>query len=358
MYIVDYRINHYLGNVEEVFEYALNEDRTPAFLYKGYPVIWKNFQKNSIISYRYSKEVELINEILDKPEWLKGKVALIASAGLSELDVPKQFTPYKGSFTLPNRVLSYIVRKWKIEENCFSTFNACASIYSDFYIAKQLLREVDFVIIAFSSSNIVPSNLPIYEMMGICFKTEEPEKSSRPFDKQRKGFVIASGAYLLILTKKEIAKDFSFKVKISDFHWIYETSNPNFFHLSKDCLKRLLQRFNLNEIDWIKAHGSGTKLNDKIECEVFEELGLNEVPITSFKGFLGHTLSSCSGIEVSLLCEAMKKNIIPKNFNLIEKENENLNLLVINREKELKKVLSLNYGFGGIVGGAILEKED
>jgi len=359
MYIVDYEINHFLGNVEEVFNFGIRENKTPAFLVNGYPVIWKNFGKNSILAQRYSKEVELFDEILEKPDYLKNrKIAVIASSGLSEIELSKPFVPYKNSHYLTNKVLSHIVRKWKIEEYCFCTYNACASIFPDFYIAKQLLKEVDFVILAFSAANILINSLPIYEMMGVCFKTEEPEKSSRPFDRERKGFVIASGAYLLVLTKKEIAKDFNFKVKISEFHWIYDSFKNNLFHLTKDGLKKLLKKFSLENLDWIKAHGSGTKLNDKIECEVFKEMEFFEIPITSFKGFVGHTLSACSGIEIALACESMKRNMIIKNVNLEEKEDNELDLIITNRKKELRRVLCLNYGFGGIIGGAILEKED
>ena len=198
---------------------------------------------------------------------------------------------------------------------------------------------------------------------------DNPEKASKPFDKNRDGFVLAEGASILILEEKEHAENRKAKIyaeivsysQTSDaFHITQPSENGEgaVRAMNKALLKAKIDH---QEIDYINAHGTSTVLNDKNETaaikKVFSEHAY-EIPINSTKSMVGHTLGAAGAIEASVTALSVKNQKIHPTINL-NNPDEDCDLdYVIEGKRELKinYAMSNSFGFGGHNGVLIFKQ--
>jgi len=207
-------------------------------------------------------------------------------------------------------------------------------------------------------------------MKALSTRNDDPKTASRPFDKNRDGFIMGEGAGALVLETLESATKRGAKIyaeilgfgESGDANHITTPTQDGPFRAMKSAFE-MAKRNNDGElkIDYVNAHGTSTPVNDKNETSALIQLfgGVeNCPPVTSTKGQIGHCLGAAGVIEAIISIKAMEKSIIPPTINQIEAD-ENCTLdYVPNKARiaELDIVMSNSFGFGGTNGVIIMRK--
>jgi 3-oxoacyl-[acyl-carrier-protein] synthase II len=191
-----------------------------------------------------------------------------------------------------------------------------------------------------------------------------PEKC-RPFDRERSGMVLGEGAAILALEKLDAARDRGAKILGEIVGYGISTDNH---HLTQpnpsgsgpmQAMRGALVDAQLpaEAIDYINAHGTATLFNDAAEGKAISEL-FPDVPVSSTKGMMGHSLGAAGAIEAVISVLALQHQFLPPNINF-RNPDSNLDLNIVAneaREAKLESVLSNSFGFGGTNASVILQR--
>jgi len=200
-------------------------------------------------------------------------------------------------------------------------------------------------------------------------RNDEPEKASRPWDKDRDGFVLGDGSGVLVLEEYEHAKARGANIycEISGFGM-----SDDAFHITSPseggegamhAMENALRDAGLKpaDVQYINAHGTSTQLGDIAETKAIRSLfkgAANSVAVSSTKSMTGHLLGAAGAIEAIFTALAVKNNIAPPTINLDEAGEECDLDYVPNkaREIEIKHAISNSFGFGGTNGSIVFSK--
>jgi 3-oxoacyl-[acyl-carrier-protein] synthase II len=198
---------------------------------------------------------------------------------------------------------------------------------------------------------------------------DAPERGSRPYDKDRDGFVMGEGAGVIVLEELEHAKARGARIYAEVVGYgmsgdAYHVTAP-----SPDgdgafrCMQAALKRAGLqaHEIDYVNAHGTSTPLGDEIELRAVERLMGNrthELTMSSTKSSVGHLLGAAGAVEAIFSILAIRDNIAPPTINLDNPSVETAVDLVphVAKKKEINTVLSNSFGFGGTNASLIMRR--
>jgi 3-oxoacyl-[acyl-carrier-protein] synthase II len=206
-------------------------------------------------------------------------------------------------------------------------------------------------------------------MTALTSQNEEPEKASRPFDKNRSGFVMGEGAGILVLESLEHARARGALI-LGEIRG-YGTTNDA-FHISAPaengigaalCMQLALADAGLtiNEIGYINAHGTSTQLNDKSETAaiktVFGEHAYR-IPVSSTKSMTGHLLGAAGAVEAVICVKVLEDSIIPPTINYETPDPEcDLDYVPnIARHVKVDHIMSNSFGFGGHNASIIISR--
>lgn len=201
-------------------------------------------------------------------------------------------------------------------------------------------------------------------------RNETPEQASRPFDKDRDGFVIAEGAGVLILEELEHAKARGAKIYGEVIGY---GLSGDAYHVTAPApdgngglraMQAAVKRADIKpgDIDYINTHGTSTPTGDDIELKGLKTLlgdDASKVSISSTKSSIGHLLGAAGAVEAVFCVKAMENNMVPATINLDNPSDEAEGLdLTPNtpKEKELDIVMSNSFGFGGTNASLIFKK--
>ncbi|HBJ6962161.1 TPA: hypothetical protein LC430_004925 [Salmonella enterica subsp. enterica serovar Duisburg] len=211
---------------------------------------------------------------------------------------------------------------------------------------------------------IVPLIVAGMNRLGALSKNPDIKHASRPFDRNRDGFVIAEGAGFVVLETEEhaVARGQEILAFVSgagtstDAYHV-TTPEPQGRGLSV-AIQKALENAGLKgkDIQYVNAHGTSTRINDVTEGRVIEKEIGRHAPVTSLKGAIGHTLAAAGAVETVLTILSVKHGIIPPTANLISLDSE-INLDVVCSEPRKLKIhhaLKLSMGFGGHNGALII----
>ena len=243
--------------------------------------------------------------------------------------------------------------------------NACASGLSAIGYAFYRVRSGDISIAVAGGYDVMSE----FTHAGFNSLQLVSSEKCRPFDKDRNGLVLGEGAGVLILEELNYALNRGAHI-FAEIIGYGQSSDA--YHITKpdpqaqgasSSIKMALKDAAISpiEIDYVNAHGTGTRTNDPMETKALH-LALGEhasnVPVSSTKPMIGHTLGAAGAVEVIISIVAMNNDIIPENLNYATPDPEcNLNI-VCNGSKnaEIKTVLSNSFGFGGSNGAMLLRK--
>ncbi len=207
-------------------------------------------------------------------------------------------------------------------------------------------------------------------MKALSTRNDDPQKASRPFDRDRDGFVMGEGGACLILEEYETAVKRGAKM-YGEIIGVGESGDAN--HITSpvvDGPQRAMEAaINMAKvrtggdfvIDYVNAHGTSTPANDKNETTALKAIFGDKVPlVSSTKGQIGHCLGAAGGIEAVVSLMSMEKGVVPPTINYENPDSENgLDLDYIpneSRKADLNIVMSNSFGFGGTNGVVIFKK--
>ncbi|MEA3254193.1 MAG: beta-ketoacyl-ACP synthase II [Chloroflexota bacterium] len=251
-----------------------------------------------------------------------------------------------------------------------SVSTACATGGHSIGDAGLLIRHgyADAMIAGAAEASIVPIFIHSLSLLGASSTwNDEPEKASRPFDKNRDGFVTGEGAGVVVLEELEMAKRRGASIygELAGF-----SSNIDAYHATRpdyksqaQCILSALADAAISpcQVDYINAHGTATKLNDSSETRAIKfALGKHssKVLISSNKSMIGHLWSAAGTVEMIFTLLAMRDSIVPPTINHETPDPEcDLDYVPnIARKAELGCALSNSFGFGGMNSTLVLKK--
>ena len=263
-----------------------------------------------------------------------------------------------------------IMLGFKGPSSCVAT--ACASSNHAIGDALKLIQrdEADIMIAGGSEGCITPMGFGGFcSCKALSKRNNDPQAASRPFDKERDGFVMGEGAGILVLEEYEHAKKRSADIYCEVIG--YGMSGDAYHMTAPDpegdgamrCMISALNdaQINASEVDYINAHGTSTPLNDKIETmaikKVFKDHA-KKLMVSSTKSMTGHLLGAAGGIEAIACAIGIKEKIVPPTINYQYPDPDCDLDYVPNspRKKEFKVALSNSLGFGGHNASIILRK--
>jgi 3-oxoacyl-[acyl-carrier-protein] synthase II len=198
------------------------------------------------------------------------------------------------------------------------------------------------------------------------FSAVAPERC-QPFDKNRKGMMVAEGAGVLVLESLESAvkRNADIYAEILGYGLSCDAQHmtqPSTEGISR-CMVKAMQEAGVEtkDVDYISAHGTGTAANDKAECAAIKEVfgpGYKKIPVSSIKSMLGHAMGAASAIEAIACALAVKNDIIPPTINFVTPDPECDIDCVPNHSRVHTVNIALNnsYAFGGNNASLVLKK--
>ncbi len=198
------------------------------------------------------------------------------------------------------------------------------------------------------------------------FGAVAPEKC-QPFDKNRRGMMVAEGAGILIIESLEhaVRRNARIYAEISGYGLSCDAHHmtlPSVEGISR-CMMQALRETGtgIDEVDYISAHGTGTPANDKTECAAIHEVfgpRVHQIPVSSIKSMLGHTMGAASALEAVACALTVKNNVIPPTINYETPDPECDIDCVPNQARKQKVNVALNnsYAFGGNNASLVLRK--
>jgi act minimal PKS ketosynthase (KS/KS alpha) len=282
--------------------------------------------------------------------------------------------PHLYSYFVPSSFASEIAWACGAEGPVAVVSTGCTSGIDAVAHAYELIREgsADLMIAGATDAPISPITMACFDAIKATTpRNDDPEHASRPFDGTRNGFVLGEGAALFVLEELERARrrNASIYAEIAGFD-----SRCNAFHMTglrpdgaemaAAITGALAQaRLNPTEVDYISAHGSGTKQNDRHETAAFKRsLGEHayRVPISSIKSMIGHSLGAIGSLEIAASALAIQHNVVPPTANLRVSDPEcDLDYVPLTaREWRTDTVLSVGSGFGGFQSAIVLRRAD
>ena len=255
--------------------------------------------------------------------------------------------------------------------NCCTTTACAASAHAIGYAAQAIRNgEADAMFAGGTEAPVIPLTFAGFNAMrALSTRNDEPSKASRPFDKERDGFIIGEGSGMLILEELESAKKRGAHIYAEIVGYGMSSDASHITAPSLDgperCMKAALHdgEVNPDEIDYINAHGTSTPLNDANETnaikQVFGERAY-KIPVSSTKSMTGHLLGAAGAVEAAFSVLALEHGILPPTINYEFPDPECDLDYVPNQAREagIRTVLSNSFGFGGTNASLIFRKID
>ncbi len=288
---------------------------------------------------------------------------------------PRAVSPFFVSSMISNTISGFLSMMHGLTGPSFSVQTACATgNYSiSFAVWMIQLGLIDVALVGGAESTIDPITISAFsKMRALSTKyNDQPKIASRPYDKDRDGFVIANGAGVLVLEEYEHAKKRNANiiceiasVALNSDAWDLVSPHPDGKGVEA-CIRSALKdaKINPSEIDYINTHGTSTPLGDIAEIKAMAKiLGKNQenTHISSTKSMTGHSLGAAAGIEAIFAALAIKNNEIPAGINIDNFDSEiPLKEKMFPKEtieKDINIAISNSFGFGGHNSCLILKK--
>ncbi len=276
----------------------------------------------------------------------------------------------------PNACINMIGGKIAIETGArgpiTSTISACATGLTSLLVGSMFLAQnrADVAICgAVDFALVEPIVAGFYTMNGVYNPKEgrendPPERASRPFAKDRRGFVISEGAGAVILATREFAEAHGLVYNAELAGWSMTSDAHHFvapyFDTIKQCMQNALADASLapGDIAAINAHAASTRVGDKVEHQALRAIfGDKLPPVSANKSLIGHAMGASSVIETIFALQGMQENILPPTINYQPDPEIDIDCVAEGkRSLEQEFVLKNSFGFGGCNACAVFKK--
>ncbi len=308
-------------------------------------------------------------------KWDPYKVGVIIGTGIGGLkDIeeqqkvlmekgPRRVSPFFIPYGISNMASGLVAIRFGFKGPNYCVVSACATGNHAIGDAMRLIQkgDIDVAIAGGCESAITPLGVAGFaSMRALSTRNHEPQKASRPFDRDRDGFVMGEGAGILVLEEYEHAKARGAKIYAE---LVGYGATDDAYHITAPCvdgegaymcMKLALEdaKVKPEEIDYINAHGTSTPLNDKSETLAIKRLfgeHAYKLKISSNKSMIGHLLGAAGAVEAVATAKTVQTGIIPPTINLENPDPECDLDYVPNKAIEylVNYALSNSFGFGG-----------
>jgi act minimal PKS ketosynthase (KS/KS alpha) len=294
----------------------------------------------------------------------------VSDGGRLELVDHTYAVPHLYNYMVPSSFATEVAWAVGAEGPATVVSTGCTSGLDAVGHAADLVREgtADVMIAGATDAPISPITVACFDAIKATTpRNDDPEHASRPFDASRNGFVLGEGSAVFVLEDLERARARGARIyaEVAGF-----ATRSNAFHMTglrpdgremAEAIRVALDeaRMNPEDIDYINAHGSGTKQNDRHETAAFKRsLGehAHRTPVSSIKSMIGHSLGAIGSIEIAASVLAMVHNVVPPTANLHTPDPEcDLDYVPLTARDQLTDaVLSVGSGFGGFQSAIVL----
>ena len=276
---------------------------------------------------------------------------------------PRRVSPFMVPRLMPNAAAAAVAMKFKLFGPNYAPTSACATGAHAVGEAYRNLQAgaADMMIAGGTEAALTPLSVAAFARMGaLSRRNDDPERASRPFEKNRDGFVFGEGAGALILETREHAEKRGAPIlaEVAGYG-----ASADAFHVTQPdpdgAGASLAMRAALNdaganpdEVDYINAHGTSTPYNDRVETVAIKAtfgMEAKRIPVSSTKSQTGHLLGAAGAVEAAVSVLAVSRDVIPGTINLEEADPE-CDLDYVGegpREAAISLALSNSFGFGG-----------
>ncbi len=276
---------------------------------------------------------------------------------------PGRITPFFIPMLIANLAPGHIAMQYGIKGPNLCIVTACATGSHCIGDAHRIIQygDADVMVAGGTEANLTPLTVGGFNAMkALSRRNDAPEKASRPFERDRDGFVVAEGAGILILEELEHAKRRGAKIYAEIAGYGY---NGDAYHITAPCpdgdgfvrcMRTALKDGGIEpaEVGYINAHGTSTEMNDHIETiaikEVFKEKAY-KIPVSSTKSMTGHMLGAAGAVEAIFTILSIRDRICPPTINYENPDPEcDLDYVPNNaRNHDIEVAMSNSFGFGG-----------
>jgi 3-oxoacyl-[acyl-carrier-protein] synthase II len=351
-------------------EYIDRKEAKRLALYSQYAIV-------SAMKALENAELEITDEIADR-------AGVIVGSGIGGIEVfeeqvaklnkrgPRRVSPFFIPMMISNMAAGNVAIYSGAKGPNMNTVTACASATTAIGEAFETIKRgaADIMIAGGTEASITPSAVAGFgNMKALSTRNDDPEKASRPFDKDRDGFVIGEGSGIVILETLESAKARGANI-IAEV--VGYGASGDAYHITSPApegegavraMKAAIDRAGMKpeEINYINAHGTSTPLNDQYESTAIKTLfgdHAYQLKVSSSKSMTGHLLGAAGGVEAIISAMAVKEDVVPPTMNF-EEGGEGCDLdYQPNKagEAELNAALSNSFGFGGQNACIVIKK--
>lgn len=286
---------------------------------------------------------------------------------------PERISPFFIPATIVNLAAGYVSIRFGAKGPNSATATACTSsahaIGDSFKIIQR--GDADIMICGGAEACITPMGVGGFAAMrALSQRNDEPERASRPWDRERDGFVVGEGSGILILEALEVAlrRDAPILAEIVGYGM-----SGDAYHITAPCedgdgAVRVMQNamrdagIDPSEVDYINAHGTSTPVGDKVEALAIKRCfgeHASRLAVSSTKSMTGHLLGAAGGLEAGLTVLAIRDQIAPPtiNYEFPDPECDGLDFVPNQaRRMEIRYALTNSFGFGGTNGCLLFKK--
>jgi len=281
----------------------------------------------------------------------------------------KPFSAYLMSASTINMAAAYISMKSGITGPALGISTACASGTNAIGEAFRMIQHGDIDIALAGGAEAPVCRLAVggYGASGaLSVRNDAPDKASRPFDRDRDGFIVAEGACVLVLEALEhaVKRDAVIYAELAG----YGTSSDAFHQTKPDsggeaaAMNRALKDANVRveEVDYINAHATSTLLGDAAEARAIKQVFCDrsgDIHISSCKSMLGHMLGAAGALEAAITALSIQRSIVTPTINLDHQDPAfGLNIATSVVSGDIRIAVSNSFGFGGVNAVLVLRK--
>ena len=276
---------------------------------------------------------------------------------------------------IPNSIVNMpagnVAIEFGFKGESISVVTACASSTHSIGEAYKTIKlgEEDVIIAGGTEASICEIGIAGFENMKALSGSEDVNRASIPFDKERDGFVMGEGAGMLVLEELEHAKARNAKIYAEVIGF---GSTTDAYHITSPCpdgecgakaIIRAIKNAGIepSDVDYINAHGTSTHLNDSTETMAIKTAfgeHSKKIMVSSTKGNTGHLLGAAGAVEAAICVKAVEEQIVPPTINYQVKDEECDLDIVPNepRKNKLNVVMSNSLGFGGHNASIVIKK--
>ena len=285
---------------------------------------------------------------------------------------PRRISPFYVPSNIINMISGHLSIMYGFKGPNFSIVTACTTGTHNIGDAARLIEYGDADVMVAGGAEMATSRTGLAGFAAaraLSTRNDEPESASRPWDKDRDGFVLSDGAGVMVLEEYEFAKKRGAKIyaeligygmSADAFHMTAPSENGQG---AASCMQNALRngKITSNDIQYINAHGTSTPAGDIAETiavkTVFKS-NAKKIAISSTKSMIGHLLGAAGGVEAIFSVLAIRDQIAPPTINLENQDPEcDLDYVPnVAREMKIETSLSNSFGFGGTNGSLIFKQ--